>query len=62
MASENKKNKARNSYIHNGGEKNDIEKWKCRGCAYFTKRDRRIQNDRLRVSGAEREIELESEE
>lgn len=62
MASENKKNKARNSFIHNGGEKNDIEQWKCKGIAYFTKRDRRIQNDRLRVSGAEREIELESEE
>ena len=62
MASENKKNKARNSFIHNGGEKNDIEQWKCKGTAYFTKRDRRIQHDRLRVSGAEREIELESEE
>lgn len=61
MASQNKKNKAKNSYIHNGGEKNDLEQWKCKGTCYFTKRDRRIQNDRLRFAAAEHEP-VESEE
>ena len=50
MASEAKKNKARNSYIHNGGEKNSLEEWKCRGTAYFTKRDRANENRKLRAS------------
>lgn len=38
MASQNKKNKARNSYIHNGGEK--LSNWKCKGIMYFTKAQR----------------------
>ena len=49
MASANKKKKARNSYIMNGGEKNDITKWKCKRTAYFTKRDRRLLNNIARV-------------
>ena len=57
MASENKKNKARNSYIHNGGEKNDLETWKCRRLAYFTKRDRRLQNEKLSREEIEEELE-----
>ena len=61
MASESKKNKARNSYIHNGGEKNSIEEWKCRRCAYFTKKDRLIQNERLR-SGEFEEGTADTEE
>jgi len=44
MASVNKKKKARNSYIMDGGEKNDVAKWKCKRLAYFTKRDRRLLN------------------
>ena len=40
MASKNKKRKAVNSYIYNGGEKNSIEEWKFKRLAYFTKRDR----------------------
>ena len=40
MASQNKKNKAKNSYIFNGGEKNTISKWKCKRQAYYTKKDR----------------------
>lgn len=35
MASQSKKNKARNSYIHNGGEK--INSGKGKGFLYFTK-------------------------
>jgi len=38
MASQNKKNKARNSYIHNGGEK--LSNWRCKGIMYFTKAQR----------------------
>lgn len=49
MASKNKKNKARNSFIYNGGEKNTIEKWKCRGIAYFTKSDRLLNKSRIRT-------------
>ena len=49
MASVNKKKKARNSYIMNGGEKNDITRWKCKRIAYFTKRDRRLLNNTARV-------------
>ena len=45
MASQNKKNKARNSYIMDGGEKNDTAKWKCKRIAYYTKRDRRLLNN-----------------
>lgn len=40
MASQNKKNKAHNSYIIDGGEKNTISKWKCKRQAYYTKKDR----------------------
>ena len=42
MASENKKKKAVNSYIHNGGEKLSVEDWKCKRICYFTKRDRNL--------------------
>lgn len=49
MASANKKKKARNSYIMNGGEKNDITKWKCKRIAYFTKRDRKLLNNLSKV-------------
>lgn len=45
MASQNKKHKARNSYIIDGGEKNDAAKWKCKRIAYYTKRDRRLLNN-----------------
>lgn len=38
MASKNKKNKAKNSYIYNGGEKNDGSH--CKRLYYFTKQDR----------------------
>lgn len=37
MASENKKNKAKNSYLYNGGDKLDD---KMRRTMYFTKRQR----------------------
>lgn len=37
MASENKKNKARNSYLYNGGEKHDC---KMKRFMYFTKQQR----------------------
>lgn len=37
MASKNKKNKAKNSYIHNGGDKQD---WIMKRFMYFTKRQR----------------------
>ena len=37
MASENKKRKAKNSYLHNGGDKCDI---KIKRITYFTKRQR----------------------
>lgn len=40
MASKNKKNKARNSYITNGGEKFSIDEWKIKRLTYFTKRER----------------------
>lgn len=49
MASVNKKKKARNSYIMNGSEKNDITKWKCKRIAYFTKRDRKLLNSLSKV-------------
>ena len=38
MASKNKKNKAKNSYIINGGEKPGISRWK--RVQYFTKQER----------------------
>ena len=38
MASKNKKNKARNSYLHNGNEAQHIRKLK--RIAYYTKADR----------------------
>ena len=38
MASQNKKRKARNSYLHNGNEALHIYKWK--RVAYYTKSDR----------------------
>lgn len=37
MASQNKKNKARNSYLYNGGDKSDM---KMKRIMYFTKRQR----------------------
>lgn len=37
MASENKKRKAKNSYLHNGGDRLDL---KMKRIAYYTKRDR----------------------
>ncbi len=37
MASENKKRKAKNSYLYNGGDKVDN---KIKGLTYFTKRQR----------------------
>ena len=55
MSSQNKKNKARNSYIHNGGEKNSIEDWKCRRIAYYTKRDRQKNKDKVRKEVDENE-------
>jgi hypothetical protein len=48
MSSQNKKNKAKNSYIYNGGEKNSLEDWKCRRIAYYTKRDRNKNKDKVR--------------
>ena len=48
MASEAKKRKARNSYIMNGGEKNTVEKWKCKRIAYYTKKDRMLLNHRVK--------------
>ena len=50
MASQNKKHKARNSYIMDGGEKNDAAKWKCKRIAYYTKRDRRLLNNKTRIT------------
>lgn len=41
MASENKKRKARNSYLYNGGEKHD---GKMKRIMYFTKRQRNKLN------------------
>ena len=38
MASQNKKNKAKNSYLHNGNEAQKIQKWK--RVAYYIKADR----------------------
>lgn len=43
MASENKKRKARNSYLYNGGDKHDE---KMKRIMYFTKRQRK-KNKRL---------------
>ena len=37
MASENKKRKAKNSYLHNGGDKSD---YKLKRIMYYTKRQR----------------------
>lgn len=45
MSSQSKKNKARNSYIHNGGEK--CPDWKCKRLMYFTKAQR--NKDKKRV-------------
>lgn len=45
MASENKKRKAKNSYMHNGGEKWDI---KMKRIMYFTKR-KRNQNKKFDI-------------
>lgn len=48
MSSQSKKNKAKNSFIHNGGEKNSLEDWKCRRIAYYTKRDRNKNKEKVR--------------
>lgn len=45
MASENKKRKARNSYLYNGGDKHDC---KMKRIMYFTKRQR-VKNNRVEV-------------
>lgn len=42
MASENKKRKAKNSYLHNGADKED---GKSKRILYFTKRMRKKNND-----------------
>ncbi len=42
MASENKKKKAKNSYLYNGGDKNDL---KMKRIMYFTKRHRKKLKD-----------------
>ena len=42
MASENKKRKAKNSYLHNGADKMD---GKCKRIMYFTKRLRKRNKD-----------------
>ena len=44
MASENKKRKAKNSYLHNGNEAQKI--YKLKRIAYFTKADR-LRNKQL---------------
>lgn len=49
MASENKKRKARNSYIYNGGEKDDT---KMKRIMYFNKR-KRNKNKKIDFSGYE---------
>lgn len=48
MASESKRRKGKNSNIAGLGERNDIEKWKCKRIAYFTKRDRLINKRRAK--------------
>ena len=48
MSSQSKKNKAKNSFIYNGGEKNSLEEWKCRRIAYYTKRDRNKNKEKVR--------------
>lgn len=45
MASENKKKKAKNSYLHNGGDKFDM---KMKRTMYFTKR-KRNQNKKIDI-------------
>ena len=51
MASQNKKNKARNSFIYNGGEK--IKDGKLKGMFYFTKALRHRIKDQTRKSEEE---------
>ena len=48
MSSTSKKHKAKNSYIHNGGEKNTLDQWKMKRVAYFTKSDRILNKKKLR--------------
>lgn len=48
MSSQSKKNKAKNSFIYNDGEKNSLEEWKCRRIAYYTKRDRNKNKEKVR--------------
>ena len=45
MASNNKKNKAKNSFLYNGGDKHDD---KISGITYFTKRQRNKLKTELR--------------
>ena len=45
MASKNKKNKAKNSYLYNGGDKHDD---KIKKITYFTKRQRNKFKSELR--------------
>jgi len=48
MASENKKRKAKNSYLHNGGDKIDV---KLKRTMYFTKRQRNKNKQELKKIG-----------
>ena len=48
MASQNKKNKARNSYLHNGNEAQHIHKMK--RIAYYTKADRVSSKKEIEVA------------
>lgn len=45
MSSQNKKNKARNSYLYNGGDKIDGH---MKRCLYYTKRQRKKGNIAIR--------------
>lgn len=48
VASENKKKKAKNSYLHNGGDKKDC---KMKRIMYFTKRQRNKLKKNLEENG-----------
>jgi len=52
MTSENKKRKAKNSYLHNGADKLD---GKLKGIMYFTKRQRNKDKQALKQKGEEDE-------
>lgn len=48
MASESKKRKAKNSYLHNGADKKD---GRLKGIMYFTKRQRNKNKQELKQKG-----------